>query len=60
VKKVTVTYFWEGENMLMVRGGSNKAGRFLEVAIYAKGGWKGIIWLPKGRNGGDGAISWVS
>jgi hypothetical protein len=51
MKEVTNAYFHEDENMLMVRGGSNKAGRFLEVAIYAKGGQKGIIWLPEDRNG---------
>jgi hypothetical protein len=37
----------------MVRGGENKAGRFLEVVAYAKGGRKGAIWLPKGHEGWD-------
>jgi hypothetical protein len=38
MKEVTNAYFHEDENMLMVCGRSNKAGRFLEVAIYAEGG----------------------
>jgi hypothetical protein len=37
--------------VLMDHGGNNKAGRYLEVAIYAEGGWKGIIWLPDGHGG---------
>jgi hypothetical protein len=46
-----VTYFREDEKRVRVCEGSNKVGRFLEVAIAAKGGRKGIIWLPKGRKG---------
>jgi hypothetical protein len=41
----------EGDKALMVHGGVNKAGSFLEVAVYAEGGRKGIIWLPEGRGG---------
>lgn len=37
--------------MLMVHGGGNKAGRFLQVGIYVGGGRKGVIWIPEGRNG---------
>ena len=59
VKEVTDAYFHEDENMLMVCRGSNKAGRFLEVTIYAEGDQKGIIWLPKGRNGWGCAVTWV-
>jgi hypothetical protein len=51
VKEVTIAYFREDENVLMVRGGRNKAGKFLEVAIYTEGGRKGVIWLPEGKNG---------
>jgi hypothetical protein len=29
--------------------GSNKAGCFLEVAVFVEGGQKGVIRLPKGR-----------
>ena len=29
--------------------GSNKAGCFLEVAVFVEGGWKGVIRLPEGR-----------
>ena len=32
----------------MVRKGSNKVGWFLEVAVFAQGGWKEIIWLHEG------------
>jgi hypothetical protein len=43
--------FREGDKALMVHGGANKAGRFLEVAVYAEGGRKGAVWLPEGRDG---------
>jgi hypothetical protein len=43
--------FREGDKALMVHGGDNKAGRFLEVAVFAEGGRKGGLWLPEGRNG---------
>jgi hypothetical protein len=36
---------------MMVHGGGNKAGRFLEVSFLAVGGRKGVIWLPEGRFG---------
>jgi hypothetical protein len=35
----------------MVHGGSNKAGRYLEVSVYAEGGCKGVLWLPEGLFG---------
>jgi hypothetical protein len=41
----------EVEKVLMVREGRNKAGCYMEVAVFAKVGWKGIIWLPEGRVG---------
>jgi hypothetical protein len=41
----------EVEKVLMVRGGGNKASHYLEVAIFAEGGRKGIIWLPEGHGG---------
>ena len=41
----------EGDKVLMVHGGSNKAGRYLEVSVYAEGGHKGVLWLPEGRFG---------
>lgn len=34
-----------------VRKGENKSGRFLEVAVYAVGGRRGLILLPEGRDG---------
>jgi hypothetical protein len=35
----------EGDKALMVYGGTNKAGRFLEVAVFAEGGRKGAVRL---------------
>jgi hypothetical protein len=43
--------FREGDKALMVHGGSNKAGRYLEVSIYAEGGRKGVLWLLEDRFG---------
>jgi hypothetical protein len=40
--------FCEGDKALMVHGGANKAGRFLEVAVFAEGGRKGAVWLSMG------------
>jgi hypothetical protein len=37
--------------VLIVRRGGNLAGRFLEVAVYAVGGRRGIILIPEGRKG---------
>jgi hypothetical protein len=48
VKEDMVKYFCKDEKVLMVRRAGNKAGKFLEVAVYAKGGQKGIIWIPEG------------
>jgi hypothetical protein len=52
--------FREGDKALMVHGGANKAGRFLEVAVYAEGGRKGVVWLPEGRDGRGWVASRVS
>ena len=41
----------EGDKVLMVHGGTNEAGRFLEVSVYAERGRKGVLWLPEGRFG---------
>jgi hypothetical protein len=43
--------FHKDEKMILVRGGGNKASRYLEVAVSAEGGQKGIIRLPKGHGG---------
>jgi hypothetical protein len=43
--------FREGDKALMVHGGANKAGRFLEVAVYVEKGWKGGLWLPEECDG---------
>jgi hypothetical protein len=51
VKEDIVKGYCEDAKVLMAFGGGNKAGRFLEVAVYIEGGRKGIIWLPKGHNG---------
>jgi hypothetical protein len=50
-KEDFVKSYNKDEKVLMVREGGNKAGRYLEVAVYAKGVRKGIIWLPEGRGG---------
>jgi hypothetical protein len=41
----------DGVRVLKVRLGSNKAGCFLEVAVFVKGGRKGVIRIPEGRVG---------
>jgi hypothetical protein len=41
----------EGDKALMVHGGVNKAGSFLEVVVFTEGGRKGIILLLEGRGG---------
>ena len=43
--------FQDEVRVLKVRMGSNKAGYFLEVAVFVEGGWKGVIRLLKGRGG---------
>lgn len=43
--------FREGSKVFIVRRGGNTAGSFIEVAAYALGGLKGIIYIPEGRNG---------
>lgn len=40
-----------GWKVLSVHGGSNKAARFFEVAVYVEGGRKWMIWLLEGREG---------
>jgi hypothetical protein len=35
----------------IVRIGSNKDGRFLELAVYAEGGWRGFILFSEGKGG---------
>jgi hypothetical protein len=44
----------ESKAIILWRGG-NKAGRFLEVAVYAEGGQRGLVMFPEGRGGRDGA-----
>jgi hypothetical protein len=51
VKENIAKSFREGDKALMVHGGSNKVGRYLEVSVYAEGGRKGVLWLPEGRLG---------
>jgi hypothetical protein len=41
VKEDLAKSFREGDKPLMVHGDANKAGRFLEVVVFAKGGRKG-------------------
>jgi hypothetical protein len=51
VKENIAKSFHEGDKALMIHGGDNKVGRFLEVAVFAEGGRKGGLWLPEGRDG---------
>jgi hypothetical protein len=51
VKEEIAKTFREGDKAMMVHGGGNKAGRFLEVSFLTVGGRKGVIWLPEGRFG---------
>jgi hypothetical protein len=41
----------KGRKSLLVRGGRNKAGRFLEVVAFVDDDRKGIIWIPEARSG---------
>jgi hypothetical protein len=50
-----VKYFREDVKALMVQGGENKSGRYIEVVVFAEGGQKGTVWLPEGRKGGGWA-----
>jgi predicted Ser/Thr protein kinase len=43
--------FREEARVLKIRMGSNKAGCFLEVAVFVEGGRKGVIKLPEGCGG---------
>jgi hypothetical protein len=43
--------FREEARVLKVRTGSNKAGCFLEAAVFVEGDRKGVIRLPEGRRG---------
>jgi hypothetical protein len=45
-----VKSFWEDQRVLIVRRGENKAGCFLELAVYAEGGQQGLILLPEGHD----------
>lgn len=50
-EKDFVRSFREGSKVLIVRRGGDVAGRFLEVAVYAVGGQRGIIYFPEGYEG---------
>jgi len=51
MKKDFVKSYREDVKALIVSGGGNKAGRYLEVVAYAEGGRKWVIWLPEGHEG---------
>jgi hypothetical protein len=51
IGKDFVRSFRDGSKVFIVRRGGNSAGSFIEVAAYALGGLKGIIYIPEGRNG---------
>jgi hypothetical protein len=48
VKEDVTKSYREGNKVLMVHGGANKARRYLEVSVYAEGCRKGVLWLPEG------------
>jgi hypothetical protein len=43
--------FCDEIRVLKIRLGSNRAGCFLEVAVFVEGGQKGVIRLPEGCEG---------
>jgi hypothetical protein len=51
VKKDFVSSYREDVKALVVNGGGNKAGHYLEVADYAESVRKGVIWIPEGHKG---------
>jgi hypothetical protein len=46
--------FWENSKVWIVWKGYNKAGWYLEMAVYVVGGLRGFILLPEGRGGRGG------
>jgi hypothetical protein len=50
-EKDFIKSFREGSKVIIARRGGNAAERFLEVAVYGVGGRRGIIYIPKGRDG---------
>jgi hypothetical protein len=50
-EEIAKSYRGGDDKAMMVHGGGNKAGRFLEVLILAESGHKGVIWLLEGRFG---------
>jgi hypothetical protein len=53
-----VNSFREGSKVTIVWRGGNSSGRFLEVAVYVMGGWRGMIVFFKGHDGrGWGRVS---
>jgi hypothetical protein len=50
-KDVFARLFREEARVLKVHIGSNKAGCFLEAAVFVEGDRKGVIRLPEGRRG---------
>jgi hypothetical protein len=46
-----VKSFREGSKLVIARRGENKAGQFLEAAVYGLGGRKGFLLIPEGRRG---------
>lgn len=49
-----VKCFWENSKVWIVWKGCNKAGWYLEMAVYVVGGRRGFILLPDGRGGRGG------
>jgi hypothetical protein len=58
--KEFVKSFREGSKVLIVMRGGNLTCRYLKVVVYAVGGRRRIIFIPKGRKGRAGAVSPLS
>jgi hypothetical protein len=56
VKEDVTKSYREGEKVLMVHEGANKARRFLEVFVYAERGRKGVLWLRRTVLGGASVV----
>jgi len=52
--------FREGLKVFIVWRGGNRAKRFLELGVFAKDGRKGLIMIPEGHEGGNGAVLLVN
>jgi hypothetical protein len=47
-EKEFIRYFREGQKLFIVRRDDNRFDPFLEVEVYAMGGWRGRVLVPEG------------